>query len=55
MTPLLDIWYVAQRELIKFFRTKVRLIMTLVQPLLWLGLMGNVMQGLAANPRMCSR
>jgi len=50
MTFLSDIWYVAWRELVKFFRTRVRVIMTLVQPVLWLGLMGNVMQGFTANP-----
>ncbi|HAF70433.1 MAG: ABC-2 type transporter [Acetothermia bacterium 64_32] len=49
MTMLSDIWYVAWRELIKFFRAKVRVVVTLIQPLLWLGLMGNVMQGFAKN------
>ncbi|MBC7099819.1 ABC transporter, partial [Candidatus Bipolaricaulota bacterium] len=44
MTMLSDIWYVAWRELIKFFRAKVRVVVTLIQPLIWLGLMGNVMQ-----------
>ena len=50
MTVLSDIWYVAWRELIKFFRAKVRVVVTLIQPLLWLGLMGNVMEGLSNNP-----
>ena len=50
MTVLSDIWYVAWRELIKFFRAKVRVMVTLIQPLLWLGLMGNVMEGLSNNP-----
>lgn len=50
MTLLSDVWYVAWRELAKFFRTRVRVIMTLVQPVLWLGLMGNVMQGFTGNP-----
>ncbi|MGC9529004.1 MAG: ABC transporter permease [Candidatus Bipolaricaulaceae bacterium] len=50
MTLLSDVWYVAWRELAKFFRTRVRVITTLVQPVLWLGLMGNVMQGFTTNP-----
>ena len=50
MTVLSDIWYVAWRELIKFFRAKVRVVVTLIQPLLWLGLMGNVMEGFSKNP-----
>jgi ABC-2 type transport system permease protein len=50
MTFLADIWYVALRELIKFFRMKVRVVVTLIQPLLWLVLMGNVMQGFAKSP-----
>jgi len=52
MTLFSDTWYVAWRELIKFFRTRVRLVITLVQPVLWLGLMGNVMQGFTASPYM---
>lgn len=50
MTLLSDVWYVAYRELIKFFRARVRLIMTVIQPVIWLGLMGNMMQGLTQNP-----
>ena len=46
----LDSWYVAWRELIKFFRQKIRIIMVIVQPLIWLGLMGNMMSGLTSNP-----
>lgn len=45
-----DVVYVAWRELLKFFRAKTRLLVTIIQPLLWLGLMGNMMQGLAQNP-----
>ncbi|MEA3356428.1 MAG: hypothetical protein U9Q23_03705 [Candidatus Bipolaricaulota bacterium] len=41
---LADTWFVAWRELVKFFRTKVRLVVTLVQPVIWLALMGNMMQ-----------
>ncbi len=47
---LVDAIHVAWRELLKFFRAKVRLFVTVIQPLLWLGLMGNMMQGLAQNP-----
>jgi len=51
MTTLLsDTWFVAQRELIKFFRGKIRVIITLIQPVIWLGLMGNMMRGLTNNP-----
>ncbi len=47
---ILDSWYVAWRELIKFLRQKVRIIMVVIQPLIWLGLMGNMMSGLTNNP-----
>jgi ABC-2 type transport system permease protein len=50
MTVFSDIWYVAWRELVIFVRTPVRIIMTVVQPLIWLGLMGNMMQGLVKGP-----
>ena len=50
MMFLSDVWYVAWRELIKFLRAKVRVVVTLIQPLLWLGLMGNVMQGFSRSP-----
>lgn len=45
-----DVAYVAWRELLKFFRAKTRLLVTVIQPLIWLGLMGNMMQGLTQNP-----
>lgn len=47
---LRDALYVARRELLKFFRARTRLVVAVIQPLLWLGLMGNMMQGLAQNP-----
>lgn len=47
---LRDALYVAWRELLKFFRARTRLVVAVIQPLLWLGLMGNMMQGLAQNP-----
>ena len=50
MTLLSDTWYVAKRELIKFFRTKVRLVITLVQPVIWLAFMGNTMNQVTNNP-----
>lgn len=46
----LDAVYVARRELLKFFRAKTRLLVTVIQPLIWLGLMGNMMQGFTQNP-----
>lgn len=46
----LEAVYVARRELLKFFRAKTRLLVTVIQPLIWLGLMGNMMQGLTQNP-----
>jgi len=47
---IIDSSYVALRELKKYFRQKTRLIMTLVQPFIWLVLMGNMMSGLTNNP-----
>ncbi len=45
-----DAIYVARRELLKFFRAKTRILVTVIQPLIWLGLMGNMMQGFTQNP-----
>ena len=45
-----DTYYVALRELKKYFRQKTRLLMTLIQPFIWLTLMGNMMTGLTNNP-----
>jgi ABC-2 type transport system permease protein len=50
MTIFADTWYVAKREMIKFFRARMRLLVSLIQPVIWLGLMGNIMQGLTSNP-----
>jgi len=47
---ILDSWWVAYRELIKFFRQRIRLVMVVVQPLIWLGLMGNMMRGMTNSP-----
>jgi ABC-2 type transport system permease protein len=45
-----DTFYIALRELKKYFRQKTRLLMTLIQPFIWLVLMGNMMSGLTSNP-----
>jgi len=50
MRLIVDSWWVAYRELIKFFRQKPRLVMVVVQPLIWLVLMGNMMSGITNNP-----
>jgi ABC-2 type transport system permease protein len=50
MTIFSDVWYVAWRELAIFVRTPVRILMIVIQPLIWLGLMGNMMQGFAKSP-----
>ncbi|MCD6471515.1 ABC transporter permease [Candidatus Aerophobetes bacterium] len=47
---ILDSWWVAYRELIKFFRQRTRLLMIVAQPLIWLGLMGNMMRGMTNSP-----
>jgi len=47
---LSDVAYVAWREVVKFFRAKTRPLVTVIQPLIWLGLMGNMMQGLTQSP-----
>ncbi len=49
-TLILDSYYVAWRELKKYFRQKTRMIVTVIQPFLWLVLMGNAMSGLTNNP-----
>lgn len=50
MTLIVDTWFVAKRELIKFWRTKIRVVVTLIQPIIWLGLMGNMMGRVFDNP-----
>ena len=49
-TLIMDSYYVAWRELKKYFRQKTRMIVTVIQPFLWLVLMGNAMSGLTNNP-----
>jgi ABC-2 type transport system permease protein len=45
-----DIYWVYWREMKKFIQQRIRIIMTVVQPLIWLVLMGNTMSGLTNNP-----
>ncbi len=47
---LSDVWTICKRELIKFFRQRTRIFATIIQPLIWLGLMGNTMSRLTNNP-----
>jgi len=49
-TFLSDTWWVAWRELKHFFGEKVRILMILVQPFIWLVLMGNMFQKMAGIP-----
>lgn len=50
MTLLSDIYYVCWREMKRFWMQKPRILMIVVQPLVWLVLMGNMMSGLTNNP-----
>ncbi|MGD9213569.1 MAG: ABC transporter permease [Desulfobacteraceae bacterium] len=47
---LSDIYYVCWRDMKRFLSQKPRILMTLVQPLIWLVLMGNMMSGMTNNP-----
>jgi ABC-2 type transport system permease protein len=47
---LSDMYWVFWREIKKFAQQKARLLMVVVQPLVWLVLMGNAMSGLTRNP-----
>lgn len=47
---ILDSFTICRRELIKFFRQRARIFATILQPLIWLGLMGNTMSRLTNNP-----
>lgn len=47
---LSDVYWVFWREIKKFAQQKARLLMVVVQPLVWLVLMGNAMSGLTRNP-----
>ena len=45
-----DIYWVLWREIKKFVQQKARIFMIVIQPLVWLVLMGNSMSGLTSNP-----
>jgi len=45
-----DVYWVFWREMKKLGRQKSRLLMAVVQPVVWLALMGNAMSGLTNNP-----
>ncbi|MCX6250270.1 MAG: ABC transporter permease [Bacteroidetes bacterium] len=45
-----DIYWVFWREIKKFTQQRARILMLVVQPLVWLVLMGNSMAGLTRNP-----
>jgi len=46
---LSDVYYVCWREMKRFLAQKTRILMTIFQPLIWLVLMGNMMNGLTSN------
>lgn len=45
-----DVYSVFWREMKRFWLQKTRIITSVIQPVIWLGLMGNMMSGLTANP-----
>ena len=46
MSVLVDIWNVCWRELKRFRRQPARILMSIVQPIIWLALLGNMMQAI---------
>ncbi len=50
-----DTWWVAWREMKHFFGQKIRILMVLIQPLIWLLLMGNLFQKMAQIPGFPAR
>lgn len=54
MFLLSDVYYVCWREMKRFFSQKTRILMTVFQPLIWLVLMGNMMNGLTSNTMAAS-
>lgn len=54
-TFLVDTWWVAWREMKHFVGERVRVIMILVQPFIWLVLMGNLFQRMAMLPGFPAR
>lgn len=49
-TLLGDTWWICWRELKRLWGQKIRIFMTLIQPIIWLALMGNMFQRIAAIP-----
>ena len=47
---LSDIYWVCWRELKRFFGQKLRILTTVIQPLIWLLFLGNSLTGLTSNP-----
>lgn len=45
-----DTYYVFLREMKRLARQRSRILMAVVQPMIWLVLMGNMMSGLTSNP-----
>jgi len=50
MTFLSDVWWVCWRELLHFLRSKVTIFASMVQPLVWLLLVGNMFSRTRALP-----
>ena len=44
------IYFVFWREMKRFLQQRVRLLMSIIQPVIWLALMGNMMARLTDNP-----
>lgn len=49
-TILSDTWWICWREMKHYIGQKIRIVMTLIQPLIWLTLMGNMFQRIASVP-----
>jgi ABC-2 type transport system permease protein len=45
-----DLWNVCWRELLHFIRQRTRILMSIVQPVIWLVLLGNMMSGIVKFP-----
>ncbi|MEW6546313.1 MAG: ABC transporter permease [Bacillota bacterium] len=54
-TLLADTWWICWRELKRLWGQKIRILMTLIQPLIWLALMGNMFERIAAIPGFPAR
>lgn len=50
MTFFQDTWYVCWRELLHFLRSKVTILASMFQPLVWLLLMGNIFKRTSSLP-----